>query len=103
MRICTTAVSALGGDLLPEMANAIVDGGWPVVVDITTDEEWMLWSSVGPLAEYLRGVLSCRVLRMDVPAMAAAAALEWTFGDLDDPLPIMEGTALRSLITYLVL
>ena len=103
MRICTTAVAAMGGDLLPEMANAIVAGGWPVVVDITTDEEWMLWSSTGPLAEYLRGVLAGQTLRLDVAAMAAAAAQEWTFGDRRDPLPILEGTALRSLITYLVM
>lgn len=103
MRICTTAVAAMGGDLLPEMANAIVAGGWDIEVDITTDEEWMIWSSTGPLAEYLRGALSGRVLRLDVAAMAAAAAMTWTFGDLDDPLPILEGTALRSLITYLVM
>ena len=103
MRICTAATAALGGDLLPEMANAIVDGGWPVVVEISTDEEWMIWSSAGPLAEYLRGVLAGRILRLDVAAMAAAAAQEWTFGDLDDPLPLLEGTALRSLIIYLVM
>lgn len=85
------------------MANAIIAGGWPVVVDITTDEEWGVTHSMGPLADYLRSVLQDSTLRLDVAAMAAAAHLEWAFGDLDDPLPIMQGTALHTLITYLVL